>query len=48
VVDDAVAAQAVLLALTMALGYAASALRARGYTEQVSTLVRNLYSLRPG
>jgi len=48
VVDDAVAALAILIALTVALGYAASALKARGYAEQVSTLMRDVCSLRPG
>jgi len=48
VVDDAVAALAILIALTLALGYAAATLRARGYSEQVSTLVRDICALRPG
>ncbi|PLJ77642.1 hypothetical protein [Infirmifilum sp. SLHALR2] len=47
-VDDAVAALAILIALTVALGYAAGALKARGYAEQVSTLMRDVCSLRPG
>jgi len=48
VVDDAVAALAILIALTMALGYAAGALRARGYADQVGLLVRDICALRPG
>ncbi|PLJ76815.1 hypothetical protein [Infirmifilum sp. SLHALR2] len=47
-VDDAVAALAILIALTVALGYAASALKARVYAEQASTLVRDICALRPG
>jgi len=48
VVDDAVAALAILIALTVALGYAAGALRARGYADQVGLLVRDICALRPG
>jgi len=48
VIDDAVAALAILLTLTVALSYAASAMKARGYAEQVGLLVRDLCALRPG
>jgi len=46
--DDAVAALAILLALALALGYAAGMLRARGYEEQAGLLVRDICSLRAG